>query len=111
MARDKLTLPEAALENAEIQQLMGNQPFRRFMKRLADRSAIFEATHGPDARHSAFREGRRALGLELLELIDRAVPGARMAILSESVTVPQGAKRERRDYDTFRDIADGGDAD
>lgn len=109
--RETLRATDAMLEGVDLQELMGLPAFRRFMARTAAAAGIMQTTHGSDARHSAFREGRRNLGLELLSKIDAASPGALIAIWSEPLAKPQEPKRDRRNYDPFADLRDDGSDD
>lgn len=104
--RQRLTAPDAVLELADIQQLMTLPAFRRFMARASASAGILQTTHGSDARHSAYREGRRHLGLELLDKIAAATPGGHLTILAELVSTPKEPKRDRKAYDPHADIRD-----
>lgn len=104
-----LQAPDKLIEQADLGQLMTLPAFRRFMLRLHARAGIMQTTYRADAGASAYAEGRRNLGLELLELICTAVPGAHVQIISEPISSPKESKHGRS-HDPRRDLSDEPDA-
>lgn len=64
--------PEMQLQR-DMLELSGYPAFRRFLFTVAQRSGIGGSTHGTDLDASAY-EGRRSLGLEILRMVDEALP-------------------------------------
>lgn len=83
------------VEQDDLRHLMGLPSFRRFMLRAYRRAGILETTYRADAGASAFAEGRRNLGLELLDLLCGAVPDAHVQIVSEPISNPKEPKNGR----------------
>lgn len=74
MARkDRGFSPEVQLER-DMLELIGYPAFQRFLFTVAQKAGIGGVSFGTAIDASTF-EGRRALGLEILTLADRALPG------------------------------------
>lgn len=102
----------------DIVFLTGRAEFRRFMWRVIQTARIFtRTTDGSEGRILAFDEGRRSLGLEILEMVEAGqhVPHpdglpilTLIQIMHEEANQP--AKEDtsgRRQYDRNSDLDDG----
>lgn len=61
------------MQEKDLLELVGYPAFRRLLFTIAQRSGIGGTTYGTDLDASTF-EGRRSLGLEILRLVDEALP-------------------------------------
>lgn len=64
--------PEMQLQR-DMLELSGYPAFRRFLFTVAQRSGICATTHGTEFDASSY-EGRRSLGIEILRMVDEALP-------------------------------------
>lgn len=101
-------LPEPQQSVHDLRALMQEAAFRRVMLRLVSRSGILSSTFGPDSRTAAYLDGRRSLGLELLNEIDAIEPGALARILTEPLSTTREPKHVHRSdpLDQLRTDAD-----
>lgn len=65
---------DAASEHDEVCWLMADAKGRRFVWRLLKIAGIYRTTFAGDALQSAFREGYRAAGIDLVNLILKHCP-------------------------------------
>jgi hypothetical protein len=74
--RRRLSNAELALkrESAELDALLNDQRFVRFTYWLFREAGIFVPTHGANPYDTSYREGRRALGLEVLHRLKHIRP-------------------------------------
>lgn len=103
----------------DLQFLLDRPEFRRFFWRVIQTAGIFaRTTDGSDGRNLAFDEGRRSLGLELLEMAEAAQPTAPspdipaatlIQVLLEESQQPT-EKPNARKYDRNQELAEA-DAD
>lgn len=111
-------------DREDIQFLVQRPEFKRFLFRVIQSSRIFQpaSTDGPQG--DRLNEGRRSLGLEILEMVERGQPVAHLHPVGPLLTVaqalheeinftPERANDEKRSsqYDRYRDAADGDDDD
>jgi hypothetical protein len=89
MAARKPTGQEMArkVRAAELKGLMGDVRFRNFVLRLLANASIFHTTHRAEPVQSAFAEGRRALGLEVLHELLRADAGGVRTIFPDDAAL------------------------
>ena len=89
MAERRLTGQEMAqkVRDAELKGLMADPRFRNFILRLLSNASIFNPTHRADPVQTAFAEGRRALGLEVLHSLLRADAGGVRMIFPDDATL------------------------
>ena len=67
---------EAQAKADELQWLMSDKKGRRFMWRLLAETGIYQQSYvGGDFAATAFREGRRSMGLQVLASIMEICPG------------------------------------
>lgn len=64
--------PEVQLER-DMLELMGYPAFRRFLFTVAQRAGIAASAYGSNIDTSS-SDGRRSLGIEILEIADKAMP-------------------------------------
>ena len=81
--------------NADLQALFDRPAFRRWLLRLIHRSGILQSTFGADSRTAAYADGRRSLGLELLNELAGIEPQALARILSEPISTPREPRHDR----------------
>ena len=79
------TPPEVRLriEREETRLLLEDRKFRRFLWRLLAQSDMFGSSHRGNPSDASFKEGRRTLGLELLDELRVVRPDALHIILAE----------------------------
>ncbi len=62
-------------ERADCEVLLRRPEFRRFLWRVIQTSGLFNrTTDGSDGRNLAYDEGRRNLGLEILDMAEKGQP-------------------------------------
>jgi hypothetical protein len=106
-----LVMEERRQIPADLAWLIDKPAFRRWMLRLTQRSGIFASTFGADSRTTEYLDGRRSLGLELLNELAAIEPQALVRILSEPISTPREPKHDRhRDRNPYPD-PDAGDDD
>ncbi len=64
------------MEQRDLETLVGMHEFRSFLFEAIQLAGICEPANGHDPRDLAWFEGRRSLGLELLQLADAGQPTA-----------------------------------
>jgi hypothetical protein len=72
VARAKTLDPQAQLDR-DMLELMGYPAFRRFLFTIAERSGIAASAYGSNIDTSK-ADGRRSLGIEILEMAERGLP-------------------------------------
>jgi hypothetical protein len=107
----------------DIRLLMERPEFRRFCFRILESSGIYASTYGAEVA-VLFAEGRRSLGLEILDWITTAYPlsepssvpvNAMLAILTEEFNsratkeATDGTRSGHERYDRNREIGYGSD--
>lgn len=80
---------QEATEQAEMLDLIQRPGFRAFLWRVWETAHMFSGTHGADALTSAYAEGRRSLGLEMLTMVSSVRPDALMLVLADTLSKPQ----------------------
>lgn len=71
------------IEKRELAELMKQTPFRKYLWRVLRDAGIWDTISCGDPLQTAFTEGSRALGLNLLRDAEAASPGVPAAILAE----------------------------
>jgi hypothetical protein len=81
--RKRLTINDVQLMG-EAKLLRDSEVFRRFIWTILGDASIFLPTHSPGSPYeTSYREGRRALGLEILHRLKASTPNA-LALLEEA---------------------------
>jgi hypothetical protein len=103
-------------DKADLEFLLARPEFRRFFWRVIQSAGIFaRTTDGSDGRNLAFDEGRRNLGLEILEMAEAAQPAAPspdipastlIQVLLEESQQPTEKPNGRRTSDRYSELAD-----
>ena len=75
---------EQALDLDAVAALVGTAHGRRILWRLLESAGVFRLSYTGDIHETLFREGRRAVGLELLALIVNHMPHSYAAMLTEN---------------------------
>lgn len=70
----------------DIRWLMSDKRGRRIAHRLLTPAGIFQSSFEANASVTAFREGKRALGLEFLSWINDAAPTLYLEMLTEHLS-------------------------
>lgn len=65
--RDELLEKERLLRDADLRAVLGTEAGRRFVWRLIDGSGVFSQSYAGEALANAFNEGRRAVGIALMQ--------------------------------------------
>jgi len=109
----KTAKAKAAQDYASVQSIMASLGGRSWMRDQLEFCAVFHTTFTGDALSSAFNEGRRTVGLRLLDYVMQACPDAYIQMMKESTNVrsPDLDRSDRdddRNYDASgRWIGDG----
>lgn len=69
-------------EDSDFKWLMTDQRGRRIMRRLLERTGVFRVSFTGDAQTTAFREGERNVGLEMIAQVQRHAPDRLASILT-----------------------------
>lgn len=94
----------------DMEHLMFQPEFRRFLLRVFEEAHILQSTYSADARSSAHAEGQRALGLTMMDWANAVRPDALIAVLSETKSVTLEQQNGKRRYDSRNDESDDADA-
>ena len=73
-------------DNEAFARLSENEDGRAFLCRLIAECGVFERNLESDAARMAFNEGRRSVGLWVLELLETAKPGSSGALLQRTIS-------------------------
>ena len=95
--RARLT-PEAqrSIDTAELMELLNDDRFRRYLWRWLGKSGIYQTTYSGSTDATSFREGRRALGLDMLTECLTAREDALRMILTSGEGAPGVTDRQER---------------
>lgn len=99
----------------DLQRLLELAEFKQFLFEAIQLAGIWNPANGHDQRDLAFAEGRRSLGLDLLELADRGQPKALRtpealatinAIILTALNPPSTPPEEKKRADRYAEIPD-----
>lgn len=81
----------------DLQQALGDPASRRVLMRIIDSAGVFQRSFaGNDALTTAHREGRRSVGLDLVEQIEAVVPGSFATLQQEALALRQRNERDKQ---------------
>lgn len=86
------------LHHNDLLAVMGSAEGRRFVWELIGTAGVFRQSFGPDALATAFSEGRRSIGLELLARLQDEAPDAYLKAQGEFI-------ESQRKFQAIRDAA------
>lgn len=72
-------------EKADLMWLMGDARGRRIVARILDSTGVLSASFTPDPYWTAHNEGRRKVGIQLLEQLQAHVPSEYLQMLGERI--------------------------
>jgi hypothetical protein len=104
-AEPKIT--RAQLAANDVEALMLNEKFLRFLSTIRATAGIETVAYGPDDRHLHFMEGRRSLWCDILRTAEQAQPDALLRILTEEMNAAKETNRGRRKYNRLDTDDDG----
>lgn len=87
---------ELILRDAEARRLLDDGLFVRFVLRLVESAGIYQTTQRADPYATSHAEGRRALGLEMLDMLLAARPDALVTIMQEHLAQNRDRKPDGR---------------
>jgi hypothetical protein len=107
-------------ERADLADLIERPGFRRFLFRVIQNAGIFSATTNGSEQRTSFNDGRRSLGLDILQEVESAMPLQSpsgipsltvIQVLREEAQSPppERTKRGRRDPYSELNTGDTGD--
>jgi hypothetical protein len=96
-----------ALARLDIEALLLDKKFLRFLSTVRATAGIETTAYGPDDRHLHFAEGRRSLWCDILRTAEQAQPEAILLILTEEMNAAKETTRGRRKYDRLGTDDDG----
>lgn len=116
-------MTDEQIQRADMQFLIQREEFRRFLFRVIQTAGIFNrTTDGSDGRNLAYDEGRRNLGLDILDMAESGQPipdthpggpllTITQALIAESQTQPEkpNGRRKPDRYDRNAELADAGE--
>lgn len=79
----KVEKERLAVEDAVVQGIMATPGGRAWMHRYLVSCAVFQRTFDPNPHFTAFNEGRRSIGLSLLDDVMRASPDMYIQMMRE----------------------------
>lgn len=102
------------MTDRDVQLLLSVPEFRQFLFEAIQLAGIWVPANGHDSRDLAFAEGRRSLGLDLLQLADRGQPKAlrtpeALATINAIILTalnPPSKPEEKKRADRYDDIPD-----
>jgi hypothetical protein len=101
-------LTRAELARNDVESLMLDPKFLRFLSTIRLTAGIETVAYGPEDRHLHFAEGRRSLWCDILRTAELAQPEALLLILTEEMKAAKETTRGRpRKYDRLRTDDDG----
>lgn len=101
------TIPRGQLARRDLEELMLDQRFLRFLSTVLETAGIHTGAYGSDGRHLAFAEGRRSLGFDILRSAEVIRPDALLAILQAELDALKGHPDGRpTHYDRNLDLDD-----
>lgn len=75
---------EEILRVDDLRTVLSSRPGRRFFWRMLLDAGVFDSTFTGDALTGAFREGRRAQGLDLMKEAQRVAPMKYLLMMEET---------------------------
>ena len=95
----EIKVSRAQLAAMDVEALMLNEKFLRFLSTIRSTAGIETTAYGPEDRHLHFVEGRRSLWCDILRTVELASPEALLLILSEEMKASRETSSGRRKYD------------
>jgi hypothetical protein len=107
-------VPQAAIDQADMVELMALPAFKRFLLRVGIASDMWAAASGSEDRHLRMTEGRRSLGFDIFSWADDALslthpsslPIHTMALVLREAQPPGGNNGPAQDDQSEDDAAD-----
>lgn len=84
------------LADLEAARLLDDKVFVRFVLRVLDSAGIYQTTQRANPYATSHAEGRRALGLEMLDMLLAARPDALVVIVQEHLAQNRDRKPDGR---------------
>ncbi len=84
MSENVFTRDVEALERADLLHLASQPEGRRFLWSLIERTGAWSPSYDTDANVTAYREGRRSIGLDLSEALKQVVPRQYLLMVQEA---------------------------
>jgi|SRR6478735_7340108 len=100
-------ISRAALAKNDVEFLMLQPQFKRFLSTVRMTAGIETVAYGPDDRHLHFAEGRRSLWCDILRTVEQSSDEALLLILSEEMKASRETNNGRRKYDRLGTDDDG----
>lgn len=95
---DGLDTAEARKEFLDrVQRALGNEDTRYFLRWVLDRSGVLQASFSLDPNETAFVEGGRALGLEIVGVLNEIDPYEFVRLMKEAADEVVRARNKMRD--------------
>lgn len=83
-------------EKADLTTIMATPSGRRFMWNLVEACGVLDASFAGDERMTAYNEGRRSVGIELVQRLQAVTPDAYLKMVVEQATLAaeEGLRRQ-----------------
>lgn len=81
---ERLAEAAADLELADLRTFVSTAAGRRFLWALISRTGVFASAFDTEALRMAFIEGRRSVGVDLLQMLQVKVPEGYLAMVQEA---------------------------
>src|SRR5687767_5415711 len=91
-------ISRADLAKHDIEALMLDEKFLRFLSTIRLVAGIETVAYGPDSRHLHFAEGRRSLWCDMLRMAETDRPEALLLILEAELKASKETSNGRRKY-------------
>ncbi|WP_445505016.1 Bbp19 family protein [Microvirga sp. G4-2] len=92
----KLAAEQEARDREDLRKVIGTAEGRRFIWSILSSSQVYGRAFTGDPLTTAHNEGRRWVGIELLERIETDVPGSYLAMLREALDEQTAIESSRK---------------
>ena len=97
MTRKTLSLKRSQeeIEDQEAAELLNDPRFRNFVWRVIGKAGIYQSTYSGAPHATSYREGFRALGLEVLRMLVTARSDAMVVLLADAPDLRLGTTQHK----------------
>lgn len=92
---------------ADIRAVLGTPQGRRFYWRLLEKANVFGASFTDSAARTAYLEGKRGMGIELMQEVQRYAPADHVLTLNEQLALQREDESRRRMTEAQAENDDG----
>ncbi len=92
-------MDQAQQAKLDLQEVLRHEHGRRVVWRWLGSAGIYTTTYRRDSNSTEFNEGRRSLGLEILDAIQQADPDAYIRMQQEALEAARTRKEPEREQE------------